>query len=100
MENKKNIFFKRCLLTVCLLYLCSCQRTQTHGNNYSKIVDTDSDNIDIPFDSIVKGTPYEGMTEDEFEKEMQKGVQGDLTLDQADSISQELIKENYYMRVR
>ena len=40
------------------------------------------------------------MTEDEFEKEMQKGVQGDLTLDQADSISQELIKENYYMRVR
>ena len=100
MEIKKNNIIIMCLLTVCFLCLFSCQRTQTHSNNYSKIVDTDSDYIDIPFDSIVKGTPYEGMTEEEFEKEMQKGVQGDLTLDQVDSISKELIKENYYMRVR
>ena len=40
-------------------------------------------------DYTLEGTPYFGMSEEEFEKEMQKGVQGDFTLEQVDSMQKE-----------
>ena len=38
------------------------------------------------FDSLLRGTPFEGMTEREFEKEMRKGCCGDFTMEEVDSM--------------
>ena len=89
MEN--NIIYKILFLIGSILLFWGC------SNKNSRIP---VDNKDASFiDSVINNT-YGIMSEEEFEKEMLKGVQGDLTLDQVDSINQQLMKENYYMRVR
>lgn len=89
MEN--NSIYKILFLIGIILLFLGC------SNKNSRIPVNNKDTSFI--DSVITNT-YGIMSEEEFEKEMLKGVQGDLTLDQVDSINQQLMKENYYMRVR
>lgn len=55
---------------------------------------------DIGLNFCLKGTPFEGMSDEEFTQEMMKGVQGNYTLEQVDSMYKEWAKEDsiYYSR--
>lgn len=56
------------------------------GNGQSEAVPIDTIEVLYRDSTCFLPDPYMGMTEEEFMKEMTKGVQGDYTLEQVDSM--------------
>lgn len=84
------------LLFVVCAFFFSCEDKKPSCSGKQPICEKKGFNY--PEDSLIayilKGTPFEGMTAEEYYEELAKGVNGDLTPEQVDSMEESWAEED------